>query len=325
MAKITQENNLILEEYKKSLYCIFKILNAIHNAIKNDGVDYQTNDPDYIKAVIYDKRNKLNLNQKISLQSDIIEEILKHDMKFLHELLFDHLKAQGLVDKINSLNSPYIENYLNTQIQLDICNPKRYNDLIIFYINSKNYKNAGNNLIHLINYKSDEEGSQSLSLSERSRYFDQFIFCIDKILEVEKNDSERNYYINMKDFVINQFRVLNIQKEILSLLRDIVNAKNVKNIPSICCVGKVAFMDKSKIEVIIYEFDRNRYTLDYLLDFCTSYKIYSIKTKIYFEMFNMMNDLDESKIIENYENHIDYLYSIDNKWPSCIFYMVRKF
>ena len=42
-------------------------------------------------------------------------------------------------------------------------------------------------------------------------------------------------------------------------------------------------------------------------------------------MFNMMNDLDESKIIENYENHIDYLYSIDNKWPSCIFYMVRKF
>ena len=303
-------------EYKQCLYSILKILNEVNLSIKNHGKEYTSTSPDYIKNIL--KKN-LSVEEKFEIQSMIIEEILKHDNKFLHDLLFDHLKSEGMLDDILKYSSPYIEPYLAAQIDKEKSNPKRYVALYKFYLNSKNYEGALRILFQLINFDNtkiefDMTNEKYVSLEDRRTYVKHLLYCLDLILDTIAEEEKKNFYIKLKNQVIDLRDSYLIQSDIF------INLKNI--------LEKIS--NKRNEEILketLYNLDRNSYNLEelYML-FSKKFKLYEINFQIFFEMFKRDFDMDQSEILENYENYFNFLMSRDEeklKWPQAIFPMVN--
>ena len=135
----------IYTEFKQCLFYIFKILTEIHYSIKNSELPNEGESLEIIKNYL-DKR-KLSLTEKNSLLNQCITEILQYDDEFLHNMLFDHLTSLNMVENISNFNSPYIENYLNNQIEIDKSDPKKHESLFKYFYKANDYENAFKKLL----------------------------------------------------------------------------------------------------------------------------------------------------------------------------------
>jgi hypothetical protein len=303
------------EEYKRALYFVFKILNEIQMSIKSKNTYYNSNAPDYIKNLF--ANSNLTIEEKISLRTMIIEDILKFDMRFLHDLLFDHLKSQDMLEEIIKYNSPYIEPYLSNQIENEKANPKRYEALYKYYINSNNYDGAVRILISLSNFENPSpdniEIREYVSLDDRRLYVKHLCFTIDKMIEIETSDLKKSICSNYKALASDLRDSLTIQAEIFSALRGL--EKNVTDVNA-----------KELIVKNLTDLDRNIYDLkDLYENFSKKFKLFEINFEILFEFYNKKISVSSNEISQNFDNYFEYIEKIEiNKWPSITFPLLNK-
>jgi hypothetical protein len=328
---INKEKKLIYDEYTKCLYIIFKVLDAVYTSIQYHGKEYQSDDPDYIKAVVYSKRNRWTLEKKQEIQNDIIEEILKHDMSFLHNLLFYHLDTKGMVENIKKIKSPYIETYLQSQITQDQYNPKRLEELYRFYMTSGNYSSAIEVLVRLVSFdnKQLEEDStlakQYIRLRDRIQYVNDLVLCWSKHLEIETKQEEIIKCQQYLDIAYANKNRLDVQSNALLAFKSFSNslAKNSKISPAFS-IGKSHKLDNLTLDNIIRDLDLNVYDIDDIyINFSRKYSVFDLNILIYYEMTREDNIYADIKEIENnYSEFIAHLTEKSKKWPSCVFDMV---
>lgn len=312
----TEKDNYF-NEYKHCLYSVLKLLNEVHLSIKNHDRPYDSTAPDYIKGIIQGK--KYTLEEKLNMQNAIIEEILKYDMKFLHDLLFDHLKSQDMLDDIVKYNSPYIESYLSAQIEKENTNPKRYVALYKFYLNSKNYEGALRILMQLFNFDNTKieytnNTDKYVNLDDRRTYIKHLLYTIDLILEAEKEEERKNFYLKLKSNLTGLRDTLMIQEEIFISLKHYY-----ESLP----VGK-----GESVREAIDDLDKFTFTLEELYyKFSKRFKLYEINFQIYFEMFNKNFEIDAGEVRENYDNYFSLILNQHEgqiKWPFVIIPILNK-
>ena len=194
----SKENDL--KEYQKCLYIILRLLDEIQKGILNDKYDTKINikfsNPQFMKNLLEGKTK----NELLQMRNEIITTILTYNAKFIHELLFDYLKSKNLIEELNSINSPYVEGYLNNQINQEKEDPEKYINLYKFYLNSKNYKASTRILLQLINFDNDkikeisnDDNKNYISLKQRIEFTKQLIYSLTMQLE------ESNY---LEDIII---------------------------------------------------------------------------------------------------------------------------
>lgn len=319
----TNDKEAMHKEYKKCLYILLKLLDEIQISIKNHDEFYQTTSPDFLKPVIYDRHNSMSLEQKIHLQNSMIEEILKYDHKFMHDLLFDHLKKQNLLTDIIKLESPYIEGYLSTQIEKDSTNPKWKESLYKHFINTKNYTEAIRILIELVNFDNIsldqiENKNNMVTLDDRKQYFKHLLHSIDMHLAVSTiTESEKSQYLKIKDDVEEFKNINNIQAEAYNLLKSTsMNLKqNADNFKS----SDLAILEES-IDNLNYKL----YYLEELYEITRKFRLYEINISIFIELFIRKEPLDQDQILNNYNDYIDILCKSerDQTYPNVLFPLV---
>ena len=184
----SKENDL--KEYQKCLYIILRLLDEIQKGILNDKYDTKINkkfsNPQYMKNLLEGKTK----NELLQMRNEIITTILTYNAKFIHELLFDYLKSKNLIEELNSINSPYVEGYLNNQINQEKEDPEKYINLYKFYLNSKNYEASTRILLQLINFDNDkikeisnDDNKNYISLKQRIEFTKQLIYSLTMQLE----------------------------------------------------------------------------------------------------------------------------------------------
>jgi hypothetical protein len=289
------ESEYYFSEYKQCLYLILKLLNEIQNSIKNHDKGYDPiSAPESIRSLL---AKPMSLDEKISMRNAVIEEILKHDIKFLHDLLFDHLKSQGMLDDILKYESPYIEPYLSAQIEKEKANPKRYEALYKFHLNSNNYEGALRILLNLINFDNAkiENGDKYVTLEDRRTYCKHLIYTLDKLIEKEQDESSKNFYLKQKKAVVNIRDTYLIQSDIFLYLKNLLEKVSDEN-------------QQQTIREALYDLDRNYYNLpDLYSEFSKRFKLYDINIQIFFEMLNKEHPIEPQEVINNYDNFFDWV------------------
>jgi hypothetical protein len=325
---VSREKKLIYDEYNKCLYIIFKVLDAIYLTIQNHGKEYHSDDPEYINSIVYAKRNKWSLETKQQLQNDVIEEILKHDISFLHNLLFYHLESKGMVENIKKIKSPYIENYLQSQITQDQYNPKRLEELYRFYMTAGNYSSAIEVLVRLVAFDNSQLENDSglarqfIRLRDRINYVNDMILCLNKQMEVENKTEEIQKYQQFMDIALTNKCKFDVQSNALLAFKSL--AESVKPLFSIGAANK---LDSNLLENIINDLDLNVYGIDEIYNkFGTRYKVYDLNIIIYYEMAKEdVIPIDIKEIENNFGEFINYLTERNKKWPNCVFDAVLLF
>ena len=310
------DKEFYFNEYKQCIFLIFSLFKEIKLSILNHGKEFTSNEPECIRNIL---KNKYTLEDKYEMQNMIIEEILKHNIKFLHDLLFDHLKSEGMLDDILKYESPYIEPYLAAQIDKEKSNPKRYEALYKFYLKSKNYEAAIRILIQLINFDNsniefDARNEKYVSLDDRRTYVKHLLYCLDLMLDNITDEDAKNFNIKLKNQIADLRDSYLIQSDIF------LNLKNI--------LEKIS---NKKTEEILKEslnnLDRNYYTLEELYNlFSKRFKLYEINLQIFFEMEKRNIPVEAKEIKENYENYFNFLIERSDeklKWPHAIFPMVK--
>ena len=60
---------------------------------------------------------------------------------------FRNIQKTGYCENISNFNSPYIENYLNNQIEIDKSDPKKHESLFKYFYKANDYENAFKKLL----------------------------------------------------------------------------------------------------------------------------------------------------------------------------------
>lgn len=127
LAKNKQKKNLsILNLIKKNIFKIF-VKNSLMENNQNINETKETNESNEFETydiheeflgniicdIIYNNLKELSLENLNTLQDCIIQEILSSfENKFLHIMVFDHLKSKGILNMVYKFKSPFIEDYL---------------------------------------------------------------------------------------------------------------------------------------------------------------------------------------------------------------------
>ena len=129
-------------DFKECLFYIFRILTDINNSIKSSETNFEEESTILLKDFF--KKKNLTTSAKFELLNQCISEVLRHDDKFLHNLLFEHLNSIGMLDNISNFKSPYLENYLNNLLEIDKSDYKKHESLFKYFYKSNDYENAFN-------------------------------------------------------------------------------------------------------------------------------------------------------------------------------------
>ena len=314
----SKENDL--KEYQKCLYIILRLLDEIQKGILNDKYDTKINkkfsNPQYMKNLLEGKTK----NELLQMRNEIITTILTYNAKFIHELLFDYLKSKNLIEELNSINSPYVEGYLNNQINQEKEDPEKYINLYKFYLNSKNYEASTRILLQLINFDNDKikeinDDKNYISLKQRIEFTKQLIYSLTMQLE-ESNyledkiiaEDKKREIISIKERILDFQSTLLIQNDIYNYLckayknLDIrLNENDKEN------ANELQEQLNSTEEALIF-LDRKIYDLNQLYyDFSKKFKILDMNFRIYFEFEKKGNEVPQNEIYENYNNYFNFI------------------
>ena len=186
-------------------------------------------------------------------------------------------------------------------------------------MNSKNYSAATRILIQLINFEnknieSDILNEKYVSLDDRRTYVKHLLYCIDLMLENPLEEEMKNFFIKLKNQMMDLRDTYLIQSDIF------LNLKNIKE--------KIS--NKPTQEIIdesLMSLDRNYFNLEELYNlYSKRFKFYEINLQIFFEMAKRNCTLDNKEIQDNYENYLKFLIGRSEeklKWPQVMFPMVK--
>ena len=254
--KIQIDNNI--SEFYKCIGIILNILNYLHNSIKFNSFEkyVKINSPNanifsyplYINNLLSDKTP----NDYKRMENIILNLVFNEEYEYIHYNIIDFLKENKIMNKLQEINSPSIEKFLNNQININNNSPQSLFSMFEFYFRNKNYSCATKILANLINYRNlpnnfnkfsiindnDKENNINyVSLNDRITYVNTML----RTLELQIKDAE---YIqlpeqkmkeiqdakSLKEKMINIRNILNIQYEIKSYLNSYINNANNNNI-----------------------------------------------------------------------------------------------
>ena len=335
MNKVENENNVT--EFYKCINIILTILYYIHNSIVCDSFEKfikinfpKTNIfsyPQYIGNLLENK----SLNDYYKMENIILNLVFKEEYKYIHYNIIEFLKENKMMNKLQEINSPSIETYLNTQINLNNNSPQSLFSMFNFYFRNKNYPCAIKVLANLINYKNpqnisqinfkpDEENQNIInyvSLDDRMTYVNTMLRTLDLHIKdseyiqlPEQKQKEIQESKNLKEKMISIKNILNIQYEIKSFLmayyNNAINNDYNNN------------QDLQEFEIAIVKMDNEVLDLNNLYNYAKRFSIFDSCISIFFQIkfANTNNKIDAKEIRKAY---CDYFCKFDEnnieKWP----------
>ena len=323
------DKNSLEKKAEKNIFSFFKsfLCENKRNALKEPLTPYEIQEElisNLIKDIIYNKLWDFSLEDKIYLQNYLIEEILKQEnQKFLHNLVFDHLKTKGMLEDIFKYKSPYIEEYLklNALENQEYSDLKTSDSLINFYINDKNYEKAFEIVIKLCfqdNSKIDTENLEknSVRLGKRLDYFRKAKYIVEKLIESKGDDDKRNFYANFKEKINKIISALNIQNEIKLNIKKIISFQK-KNHPE---------TDLAIHLQLIGDLEYNTYEIKELYyEYAYKFKLHEIKIMILFENFKIKNPsfLKRDEIKDMYNECFNFYMQKNQNYPINLLTLVK--
>jgi len=328
--KVQIENNVT--EFYKCINIILTLLNYLHNSIicnsfeKYIKLNYPNTNifsyPIYIGNLLLNKTT----NDYIRMENLILNLVFNEQYEYIHYNIIEFLKENNMMNKLQEINSPSIEKYLNNQININNNSKQSLFSMFNFYFRNKNYSCATKILANLINYRNSTNIIQEIpnnininyvSLDDRITYVNTMIRTLDLQIKdaeyiqlQEQKIKEIQEAKTLKEKMINIRNLLNIQYEIKSYLTNYLNnAFNNNNNNNL-----------EDFRLAIIKLDNE------LLDLNTLYQKYAKKFSIFdscisiffqIKFANTNNKVDPKEIKSVY---CDYFCKLDdetlfNQWP----------
>ena len=331
--KIEEENNTT--EFYKCINIILNILSFLHNSIIYNcyenyiQVKYTKAKEFTIPSYIHNLLTNKNIEDLINMENLLLNLAFKEEYDFIHYNVIEFMKENNMMNKLQNINSPFIENYLNSQINKNNNSPQSLFSMFKFYLQTKNYSCATKILATLINYVNNKtDGTINyVSLDDRITYVNTMLNTLDlQIKDAENNQynaipeqkiNEINEAKNLKDKMINIRNILNIQYEIKSYLTTYIN--NVINEPE--GYNNDENLDSYKNAII--ELDNKALDLNTLYNsYAKNFSIFDCCMSIFFQLYFANNKNNNSRINPKEVKNIfcEYFCKFDDrtlmtKWP----------
>ena len=330
--KIQEENNVT--EFYKCINIILNILNYLKNSIKYNSFENYINIkypktkefsyPLYIQNILSNK----SMNEYLTMENVILNLIFEEQYEFIHYNVLEFLRENNMINKLQELNSPCVEKYLNNQININDNSPQSLLSMFNFYFKNKNYSSATKILASLINYENNL--NNRVSLNERLNYVDRMLNTLDlQIKDAEYNQipeqklNEINEAKNLKEKMINLKNILNIQNEIKNYLITYIN--NVSKDPN----NNMNQNDLNEFRDAIVILENKPQDLNSLYNsYAKNFSIFDSCISIFFQLkFSSNNNKIDTKEVKNV--FCDYFCKMDErtlstKWPSINFERFKR-
>ena len=336
--KLEMENNDT--EFYKCINIILNILHYLHNSIVYNSFEHYINviSPNsnifYYPVYINNLLSNRTMNEYLEMENFILNLIFNEQYEYIHYIIISFLKKNNMINKLQEINSPSIEKYLNNEINLNNNSPQSLFSMYNFYFRNKNYSCATKILANLINYKNTgisldingdniNKNKNFVSLDDRITYVNSMF----RTIELQIKDAE---YIQLpeqkmkeiqeakllKEKMINIRNLLNIQYEIKSYLTNYINnALNNNN-----WENEDNDRDLNEFEFAIIKLDNEIISLNELYqNFAKKFSIFDSCISILFEIkFSNTNNKIERKEIRSV--YTDYFCKFDERtlessWP----------
>ena len=232
-------------EFYNSIRIILDILDYLHNSIVYDSFE------NYIKIkspnanifsypnYIYNLLSNKSKEDYKRMENHILNLVFNEEYEYIHYSIIDFLKQNNMMNKLQEINSPSIEKYLNNQINANNNSVQSLFSMFNFYFRNKNYSCATKILANLVNYTnppinlnrinaingSDEKNNNYVSLDDRITYVNSMLRTLDLQIQdaeyiqiQEQKMKEIQEAKSLKEKMINIRNILNIQYEIKNYL-----------------------------------------------------------------------------------------------------------
>ena len=329
--KIQEENNIT--EFYKCINVILNILNYLHKSITFNSfenfmkINYPKKKEFSLPSYIYNLLTNKSLNDYVTMENIILNLIFNEQYEYIHYNVLEFLKENNMMNKLQEINSPSIEKYLNNQININDNSPQSLFSMFNFYYKNKNYPCATKILASLINYENTI--NNKVTLDDRITYVNTMLNTLDlQIKDAEYNPipdqkmNEINEAKSLKEKMINVRSILNIQNEIKSYLTAYVN--NVTNDINYMNNNDINPNDLNEFRDAIIILDNKPLDLNTLYNsYAKNFSIFDCCMSIFFQLkFSSSNNKIDTKEVKNI--YCDYFCKFDDrtlntKWPSINF------
>ena len=268
------------------------------------------------------------MNEYLTMENVILNLIFEEQYEFIHYNVLEFLRENNMINKLQELNSPCVEKYLNNQININDNSPQSLLSMFNFYFKNKNYSSATKILASLINYENNL--NNRVSLNERLNYVDRMLNTLDlQIKDAEYNQipeqklNEINEAKNLKEKMVNLKNILNIQNEIKNYLITYIN--NVSKDPN----NNMNQNDLNEFRDAIVILENKPQDLNSLYNsYAKNFSIFDSCISIFFQLkFSSNNNKIDTKEVKNV--FCDYFCKMDErtlstKWPSINFERFKR-
>ena len=337
--KIEMENNDT--EFYKCINIILNILHYLHNSIVYNSFEHYINviSPNsnifYYPVYINNLLSNRTMNEYLEMENFILNLIFNEQYEYIHSIIISFLKKNNMINKLQEINSPSIEKYLNNEINLNNNSPQSLFSMFNFYFKNKNYSCATKILANLINYKNPgisldingeniNKNNNFVSLDDRITYVNSMFRTIELQIKdaeyiqlPEQKMKEIQEAKSLKEKMINIRNLLNIQYEIKSYLTNYINNalnnnNNTENLDN--------DRNLNEFHIAIIKLDNEIISLNELYQhFAKKFSIFDSCISILFEIkFSNTNNKIEKKEIRRV--YTDYFCKFDERtleaeWP----------
>ena len=274
------------KEYKKLCYSyIIDLLSEMHEVIMNKKSS-RMNFAWVIERIPYERL--------IEIEQHIIEESVKISQnKTFHITLFLWLHEENMIDKLININSPYLEDFIESKFGSNDLPPNKI--LYKYYMAKKSYKKATEALYRLAIYPS------TITLEDRMQYLNLALDCIENINKGEAVEF-RSSIEGLKDMARIQMSAIHQLKELYEKTKETKKKQ---------MIGE----DISALESYIIDID------NLLERFAKNYELWEIGIKVLvFEMQTsniQQKHIDE--LVDYYTSLIKKVYQEDPlEWPNSV-------
>ena len=335
--KIQEENNVT--EFYKCINIILNILNYLHNSIiYNSFENYiditypRTSEfsyPLYIKNILSNK----NMNEYIVMEKKILNLIFSEEYNYIHYTIVNFLKENNMMNKLQEINSPSIEKYLNNQININDNSPQSLFSMFNYYNKNKNYSSATKILATLINYdnslNNNPNNTNRVTLDDRITYVNTMLNTLDsQIKDAEYNQNQElkineiNEAKSLKEKMINIRNILNIQNEIknylIAYINNVTNEKSMNDNDLDEFKDAVMILDNKTLDLnTLY----NKYAKNFSIFDCCMSIFFQLKFSSTNKNININSKIDPKEVKNMYCNYICKLDpgTLELNWPQINF------
>ena len=324
--KLQIDNNII--EFYRCISIILNLLHYLYNSImsnsfekyiKNNSPNLNTfSYPIYIENLLSNK----SLDDYMRMENLILNLVFQEENQYIHYNIIEFLKEKDMMNKIQEINSPSIEKYLDKQINLNNNSKQSLFSMFNFYFRNKNYSSATKILANLINYKNPAKNindfetlnrninksiiNNYVSLDDRITYVNTMI----RTLDLQIKDAE---YIRLQDRKIKEIHEAKVLREKMINIRNLLNIQyEIKSHLTSYIINAMNYFNKNENNnANLNEFKNAIAILDNeLLDLNTLYQNYAKKFYIFDSCISIVFQIK----FANTNNKLDDK-TLETKWP----------